>query len=169
MPQTDKSILVVDDSSDTLELLRRTLSQQGFVMFTAPDVTTAVGVLKHQPVDLVITDLRMPKISGLELIRHVRENCQQTGIIMITGYASVESAVAAIKEGAEEYLSKPFTNEELLTAVRKTLDKVRLRLAANDGQPTPTRSAVWPDRRQQRYAAGLSGRSQKRLTRKPPS
>ncbi len=123
-------ILVVDDAPDTLEVLRRNLSSQGYQVFTSPAVPEAIKILEGTPVDLVITDLKMPKVSGLDLIRHIRENFKDTEVMMITGYASINGAVQAVKTGAEEYLAKPFTDEELYTAVRRALDKLDLRRTA---------------------------------------
>jgi DNA-binding NtrC family response regulator len=124
------SILVVDDAPDTLEILQRNLSSQGYQVFSAGSVVEAIQLLDDHPVDLVITDLKMPKVSGLDLVRHVRANLRDTEIIMITGYASVEGAVQAIKIGAEEYLAKPFTDEELFTAVEQALEKLQRRRTA---------------------------------------
>ncbi len=121
------SILVVDDAPDTLEVIRRNLEANKYRIFTAAKVDEALAVLDSASVELVITDLKMPGTSGMDLIRHVRENIKDTEIIMITGYASVEGAVQALKLGAEEYLPKPFTDEELLGAVNRALEKRNLR------------------------------------------
>ncbi len=121
------SVLVVDDAPDTVEIIKRNLASHGYEVFTANSVDTAIEFLDINSVDLVITDLRMPKVSGLDLVRHVRANMKDTEIIMITGYATIDSAVKAIKIGAEEYLSKPFTNEELLNAVQCAINKLRAR------------------------------------------
>jgi len=127
---TDKeTILVVDDSLDTLELIQRNLSGQGFRVFTAGDVTEAVRLLAATTIDLVITDLKMPKISGMDLVRHVKENYDDVEVMMITGYATIEGAVEAVKTGAEEYLAKPFTDEELFAAVGRALEKLHTRRA----------------------------------------
>ncbi len=123
-------ILIVDDSPDTLEILQRNLSLQNYQVWTASGVTEAIQSLNSNPVDLVITDMKMPHVSGLDLIRHVRENFKDTEIMMITGYPSIESAVQAVKLGAEDYLTKPFTEEELFAAVEKILSKLFLRKAA---------------------------------------
>jgi len=124
-----KRILVVDDVQTTLEVLQRNLVSKGYQVFTALNVAEAIRILEARSVDLVITDLRMPKVSGLELIRHIRENCKDTEVIMITGYGTIEGAVDAIKMGAEEYLTKPFTDEELFSAVQRAFGKLRLRKA----------------------------------------
>ena len=128
MPTSKKTcILIVDDCADTVEILRRNLLSKKYQVATAASVAEALRVLETAPVDLVVTDLKMPGASGLELIRHVCENCRNTEIMMITGYASVEGAVEAVKTGAEEYLSKPFTDEELFSAVERALAKLRRR------------------------------------------
>ena len=126
-PNDKERILVVDDAPHTLEVLHRNLSSKGYQVFTASNVSEAVRILETTTVDLVITDLKMPKVSGIDLIRHVRENYKNTEIMMITGYPTIEGAVKAIKTGAEEYLTKPFTDEELFSAVRRTLDKLHMR------------------------------------------
>jgi DNA-binding NtrC family response regulator len=120
-------ILVVDDSPDTLEVLKRNLESQGYLVFTAPGAVEAIKIIKASTVDLVITDLKMPEVDGLSLIRHIQENYKNMGVMMITGYPSIEGAVEAVKFGAEEYLSKPFTDEELFSAVSRVLDKLQLR------------------------------------------
>jgi len=134
-------ILVVDDVPNTLEVLQRNLTAAGFTVLTAPGVPEAIKLTESTPIDLVITDLKMPKVSGIDLVRYVRENLRDTEVIMITGYPSIEGAVKAVKMGAEEYLPKPFTDEELLAAVRRSLDKLRtrrVRRAATSAAPPRT-------------------------------
>jgi DNA-binding NtrC family response regulator len=135
-PSTEKRrILVVDDAPNTLEVLQRNLTLKGYQVFTAPGVVEAIKILEATPVDLVITDLKMPRVSGLDLIRHVQENFKDTEVMMITGYATVEGAVKALKIGAEEYLPKPFTDEELLSGVQRALDKLHVRRAGQAQLP----------------------------------
>ena len=122
-------VLVVDDHPGTVELLRRNLAAAGYDVSTAGGVAEAMEALGAQPVDLVVTDYKMPGASGLELVRYVRENLRETVVVMITGYASVPGAVEAMKSGAEEYLAKPFTDEELMDAVARALEKLRNRRA----------------------------------------
>ncbi len=130
MPRDEPSILVVDDVPDTLEVLERCLTAAEYRVHTASGVVEAIEFLEKAPVDLVITDLRMPKISGLNLVRYLRENLKETEVMMITGYATVEGAVEAVKAGAEEYLPKPFTEDELTAAVQRVLKKRQMRLLA---------------------------------------
>lgn len=120
-------ILVVDDSPDTLEVLQRNLESKGYRVFTAPGAVEAIKILESTAMDLVITDLKMPEVDGLSLVRHIQENFKDTEVMMITGYPSIEGAVEAVKTGAEEYLAKPFTDEELFTAVERVIDKLHQR------------------------------------------
>jgi DNA-binding NtrC family response regulator len=124
-------ILVVDDAPQTLEVIQRNLTLHEYVVFTAPSVEEAIRVLESTPIDLVITDLKMPRVSGLDLIRHIRENYKNTEVMMITGYATIEGAVTAVKTGAEEYLAKPFTDEELMSSVKRVLNKHRANKSGN--------------------------------------
>lgn len=124
-------LLVVDDSADTRELLQRILSSQGYEVLGAGDVARALKLLEGTKIDLVITDLKMPGASGLDLVRHIRENLKESEVMMITGYPSVEGAVAAVKSGAEGYLPKPFTHEELLNAVDRVMEKLAIRRAGS--------------------------------------
>ncbi|MDJ0761393.1 MAG: sigma-54 dependent transcriptional regulator [Myxococcota bacterium] len=138
-PSNEKElILAVDDSEDALEIVRRNLTAHGYRVATASSVPKATRIISENQVDLVITDLKMPKISGMDLIRHIRENYRDTEVMMITGYATIEGAVTAMKTGAEEYLAKPFTDEELFQAVKRALDKRLMRqVAMSKGVVTP--------------------------------
>ena len=132
-PSPKERLLIVDDALDAREVLERNLSAQGFQVLAAGNVAEAVRLLESVAIDLVITDLKMPGASGLDLVRHVRENLKDTEVMMITGYPSIEGAVTAVKTGAEDYLTKPFTQEELLSAVRQALDKLRVKRMARGG------------------------------------
>jgi two-component system, NtrC family, response regulator HydG len=125
-------ILLVDDSPDTLEVLERNLTARDFQVCTALSAKEAMDLLSRSPVDVVVTDMRMPGMSGLELVRHVRASYPGTAVMMITGYATIDGAVEAVKTGVEEYLAKPFTEEELAAAIGRTiarLEAVRARSA----------------------------------------
>ncbi|MBN2464253.1 sigma-54-dependent Fis family transcriptional regulator, partial [candidate division WOR-3 bacterium] len=135
--ESAKTLLVVDDSEATREVLQRNLAVAGYKVLTAPGVAEALKVLDGTRVDLVVTDLKMPGVSGMDLVRHVRENLRDTEVMMITGYATVEGAVQAVKTGAEEYLAKPFTDEELLAAVGRALSKLQVRRSADRETPGP--------------------------------
>ena len=120
-------ILVVDDELAVLKILQKILTKEGFTVFSATGVSEAIKILETADIDLVITDYKMPRISGLDLVRHIRENCRNTEVLMITGHPTIEGAIKAVKTGADEYLSKPFTAQELMVAVNNTLDKQKTR------------------------------------------
>ncbi len=128
-------VLVVDDNMATAELLQRQIAGAGFEVELAFSVHEAGEVLDRKPIDLVVTDFRMPGATGLDLVRHLRDHRPDVAAMVITGYASLQGAVEAVKVGAEEYLGKPFTEDELLGALRRTLEKLRLRRAAR--RPAP--------------------------------
>jgi len=130
-------ILVVDDAPDTLELIERNLQAAGYQVFTAPGAAEAIRLLEDTRIDLVITDLKMPQVSGMDLARHVRENLKDTEVMMITGYPSIQGAVTAVKLGIQDYIAKPFTDEELLSAVRRVLDVLKARRSAQNGSAQP--------------------------------
>jgi DNA-binding NtrC family response regulator len=131
---TSATVLVVDDAPDTVEVLQRNLSSRGYRVYTASSVDEALRLLDDISVDLVITDWKMPRVTGLDLVKHVNENLRDTGVMMITGYPSIGGAVEAMKAGAENYLAKPFTEEELFEAVERAVEKLRMRRATTAGR-----------------------------------
>lgn len=127
-PETDKEcILIVDEDPNMLELLRRHLSAQGYEVVSATGVSTATQVLAARPIGLVITTLKMPEGSGPDLIRHIRRNFKHTEVMIVTGSAAIREALVAAKAGGAEYLVKPFTEEELFTAVQSAFSKLSVR------------------------------------------
>lgn len=127
-----KRILVVDDSPNVLELVRRVLTSRGYQVITSSNVVNAIDILEQMKIDLVITDLKMPNINGIELVRHVKENYKNTGVLVITGFPSIEGAVETVKLGADEYMLKSFTHDELCNAVKNVLEKIDNRQINND-------------------------------------
>ena len=138
MGRSAERLLVVDDTPTALEILTRTLGACGYEAVGASSVTEAVRALEAGPFDLVLTDYRMPGASGMDLVRHVRENLPGIGIVMVTGYGSIQGAVSAVKLGADEYLAKPFTDDELLGCVRRALESAAARRATGP-PPGPRR------------------------------
>lgn len=126
-----EKILVVDDVTATLEVIQRNLTSEGYKVFTAQNVYDAIKFLEATHVELIITDVKMPKVSGIDLVKHVRDNYKDIEIIVITGYPSIKGAIESVKAGAEEYLPKPFTDKELFTAVQRALDKRNRKIDAD--------------------------------------
>jgi DNA-binding NtrC family response regulator len=115
-------VLVADDDMVIREGLRRVLTREGYVVETQPNGRLAMDRLQETPFDLLITDLKMPGMSGLEVLQAVRVLQPEMPVILITGFAAVDNAVDAMKSGAADYLSKPFSNDEIIAKVRKALD-----------------------------------------------
>ena len=130
------NILIVDDSPETVELIKRNLESAAHQVYSANNVQSALKLLASIRVDLVITDLKMPGESGMELVRHVAENHKGVGVLVITGFPSIQGAIESIKVGAEEYLVKPFTGEELFKSVERVLSKT-LKHRRDDSKPIP--------------------------------
>jgi DNA-binding NtrC family response regulator len=118
-----EKILVVDDEENVCHSINKVLSRRGYEVSQALNVENAVKLIKEMTFDLVITDLMIPGTSGMELLQIIREHYPELDVIMITGYASIESAVKATKLGASAYLPKPFTPDELTEVTQETLAK----------------------------------------------
>ncbi|MCH2489235.1 MAG: sigma-54 dependent transcriptional regulator [Flavobacteriales bacterium] len=116
-----ENILIVDDDIHILELLQRHLQSWNFHSYKAVSVKEAVQILRDTKIDLLITDLKMPEIDGTELIKFVSEHYPALPKLVITGYPSVQDSLSAIKSGVVDYLTKPFTKEELSSAIEKSL------------------------------------------------
>lgn len=117
------AILIVDDDQSLREFLEIFFAKEGFRVFTAGDGEEALKLLEKTSVDLVLADIRMPKVDGLKFLKLLRRKGFELPIIMITAYASLDSAVEAKKEGAFDYVSKPFKLDELRALVNKALQK----------------------------------------------
>ena len=116
-----ENILIVDDDYDMLEVLQRNLKAENYHIYKATSVLAAIDILKNSDIHLLITDLQMPGMYGMELIKYVGDHYTNIPKLVITGYPSIDGALEAIKSGALDYLSKPFTKDELLKAVNKSL------------------------------------------------
>lgn len=114
-------ILIVDDERSMREFLEIMLCKDGYVVQCAEDGQLAMQLFKQDPFDLVITDIRMKPVDGLEVLRRCKAIAPQTVVIIISAYASTETAVAAMKEGAYDYLPKPFKIEEMRAVIRNAL------------------------------------------------
>jgi two-component system response regulator PilR (NtrC family) len=121
-----KRILVVDDEQSMREVLAIMLRREGYEVVTADSRAQAAAVLAQGAVSLVITDVKLPDGDGIEVLRHVKTASPETVVIVITAFGSTQTAVAALKLGAHDYLLKPFDMDELKIVVRNAFDKQRL-------------------------------------------
>jgi two-component system response regulator FlrC len=125
-------ILVVDDEPSMALAMERALSRRGYDVDTAPGPTEALSALGRRGYGLVVSDLRMPGLDGRELLRRVRALAPATRVLIVTAYGTVESAVACVRDGASDYLMKPFTPDALVGAVEGVLGRDAERRAALD-------------------------------------
>jgi DNA-binding NtrC family response regulator len=121
------TILIVEDEPKMLRLLELNLLDEGYTIQTAPDAEKGLSLLRKERVDLVITDLKLPGMNGLEFLQAVKRTDARLPVIVMTAYGTVETAVEAMKAGASDYVLKPFSLEEMKLIVGKELDVRRLR------------------------------------------
>jgi two-component system, NtrC family, response regulator PilR len=120
-------VLVVDDEKSMRDLLSITLEKEGYDVVTAAGGEAAIEALRRDATDAVITDLRMPKVDGLQVLRAAKEISPDVAVIVVTAVASTETAVEAMKLGAYDYITKPFKLDEVSLIVRNALERKRLR------------------------------------------
>ena len=119
-------ILVTDDDEDLRELLTEAVKNWGYVSGVACNGNDAIGKLKMEKFDIVISDLMMPGMDGLELLSKIRELDKDIVVIIITGYATIDTAVKAIEAGAYDYIAKPFRLDELMVVIKNACERLRL-------------------------------------------
>lgn len=126
------SILCVDDDSASLDLLSELLSMNGFSVLSAGGGAHAVSIFEKERPELVITDIRMPHVDGLEVLRRVRETDDTTAVILVTGYGDLENALGALRRGAYDFLMKPINPDILLSTANKGIEICRLKRFEKD-------------------------------------
>ncbi len=120
-------LLLVDDEKIALRNLEHVLAKEGYAITATQSGSHALDLLDAQAFDLVLTDMRMEKVDGMQILRRCKARHPDTEVVMITGYATLESAVAAMKEGAFHYIAKPFRLDEVRQTVAEALEKLRLK------------------------------------------
>ena len=121
-------ILIVDDDQVALRNLQHILVKEGYEITTSLTGLRAMELLEEEEYDLVLTDLRMPMVDGMEILERTRHLYPDSEVIMITGYAKQDSAIEAIKAGAYNYLVKPYKLDEFRKVVREALENRKLKL-----------------------------------------
>ena len=120
-------ILIVDDNTDLREILEEYLREEDSQVDGASNGKEALVKQSQLPYDLIVTDLNMPEVSGMEMVRRIKQENDVTEFIIITGYASLDTAMEAVKMGAFDYIVKPFRMEELKVVVKNVREKVALK------------------------------------------
>ncbi len=118
-------ILIVDDEPDTLEILQALLSIEGYHVIIASTGEEGVKVAQKEKPEVILMDINLPGIDGNEALRRIRQNNPFQGVVMLTAFATVENAIQALKEGASDFVKKPFENEHLIHIVNQVLEKSR--------------------------------------------
>jgi two-component system, NtrC family, response regulator PilR len=127
MPRGGRRILIVDDEPSMREMLSIMLAREGYDVLVADSRAAAAKVLSGAPLDAVITDVKLPDGDGVEILRHVKAGSPETAVIVMTAFGSTQTAVAAMKLGAHDYLVKPFDVDELKIVLRNALEREELR------------------------------------------
>jgi two-component system, NtrC family, response regulator HydG len=144
MPDS-RRLLVADDDPGLRESLNRTLTRAGYSVLLASDGRAALELLQSGGIDLVLTDLKMPGLTGIELLRAAKALVPDVDVILVTAFGTVEEAVSAMKEGAYDFITKPFRGEQLLKLISKALER---------------RELIEQNRALQRQLEALQGRGQ---------
>ena len=141
IPQSTATILVVDDEPELCQALSRLLVRHGYQTMIAGNGEEALEVLRKEPVPLVLSDLMMPRMNGVELLKAAKIVSPATEMVIVTGHGTIETAVEAMKMGAYDFIEKPFTASTTLKVVRKALEKqqltaenIELRRMLNEGE-----------------------------------
>jgi len=121
------AILIVEDEAKMRRLLELNLGEDGFQTFSAGDAETGLKLLREKPIDLVLTDLKLPAMDGLEFLQTIKRQNAALPVVVMTAFGSVETAVEAMKAGASDYVLKPFSLAEMRLVIRKELDVHNLR------------------------------------------
>jgi len=124
--ERQSKVLVVDDDLFALQSMAKVLEGESYQVVTAASGSEAIELLKQGSFDLVLADLKMPEVDGLEVLRQAREIVPQAVVLIFTGYASLESAIEALREGAYDYLMQPCSADELKLKIERGLERVRL-------------------------------------------
>ncbi|RLD10502.1 hypothetical protein DRI50_10975 [candidate division KSB1 bacterium] len=117
-----KHVLVVDDEQEVRETLAGVLKSLDYIPHVASNGVEALEVIKKEPIDVVLSDLYMPEMDGIELLKRVRSNNKKIVFLMITAHPTIETVVEAIKKGAYDYLTKPFHIEEVRLKINRALE-----------------------------------------------
>ena len=118
-----KKILIVDDIKDTCNSLKEILAEEGYQTFSALSGQTALNALKKKKPDLILLDIRMPKMDGVEVLRRIREIDKEVAVVMITAYGALDTAKETMRLGAYDYVTKPFDMNFIKSVIKEALSR----------------------------------------------
>ena len=119
----DKRLLIVEDEETLCESLNRVLSREGYIVDTVNTAESALEIMQERPYDLIVTDIILPGMNGIELIRKIRQNNSEQIVVVMTAYASLETAVESLRAGAYDYIVKPVMHEEIKQIVKNSINQ----------------------------------------------
>src|SRR5688572_9163872 len=122
-----EKVLIVDDEIDVLDLCKRILESQGYQVTSAHNGHEAIDIARHEHFDLLLTDIKMPGIEGLDIAQALKASDPGIICVTMTGFSTMDMAINALKLGIDEFILKPFTPKELSLAISKAMEKERLR------------------------------------------
>ncbi len=125
-------VLVVDDEAEFLDLFSKRFTMRGLEVFSSDSGKAALAVLKASPIDVVVLDIRMPGMSGIETLKEIRKLHPTVEVILLTGHGSVESGLQGMSLGAYDYVMKPFKIEDLFERISKANERRQLNLRQGD-------------------------------------
>jgi CheY-like chemotaxis protein len=137
-------ILVVDDEEFVRRNFKRALSEEGYEVETAEDGERALESIEKEPFDLIIADMKMPGMNGIDVLKNAKERHPDIGVIIVTGYSTIETAVEAIKSGASDYIEKPLSTDQLYDATVKALAQRRLEVEHLPAPATVRPEEIFP-------------------------
>jgi DNA-binding NtrC family response regulator len=114
-------LLVVDDEDDLRDLLKTVLTKTGYEIRTASDGEEAIRILKTNEFDVALLDIQMPKVTGLQVLKHINQHSPKTRAIILTGYADLKNAMEAREFGAKDFISKPYRLDDILSTIERVL------------------------------------------------
>lgn len=126
-----KKILVVDDTKNIREMLKTFLEMEGFIVFEAKNAEEALNIFNTENIDLIFTDIKLPNVSGTELLKQIKKNNRFVTIIVMTAFGTIKNAVECTKYGAAAYLQKPFTTKRVKAVLEEVLRKDTLKKDLN--------------------------------------
>ncbi|HSQ83084.1 MAG TPA: response regulator [Desulfobacterales bacterium] len=129
-----KTILLVDDEADLREVLDISLSDTGYKVFTAENGTQALNILNDNDIPVVVTDIKMPGIDGIELLRKIKSKNPEAEVIMLTGHGDLELAIKSLKHEATDFITKPINDDALEMALQRAFEKIQMRQKLKDYQ-----------------------------------
>ena len=128
------NVLVVDDETDLLKFIQRRLSRRNMEVQVASSGREALLLLAETPVDVVVLDVKMPEMNGIETLKEIRKRYSEVEVIMLTGHGSMQSGIEGISHGAYDYMLKPFSIDDLLERIRAAYEHSQLKRSIGDSQ-----------------------------------